>query len=185
MAMSAIAPDVTDSNNAYLYFVDGTISNPGSAPTPTAYYPASTQKYSTLADTWTSVKRVPSRRQYNLNSGAVASAYGGAATVGTAIYAISSGATSSPSSYIPYQGMTCASWGCGVNEVYETLTDSWTTRTFMPLGATRGTLVAAQGNRIFAFATNPPAYSGTFTWALRNANKYDATADKWTSCACS
>ncbi len=53
----------------------------------------------------------------------------------------------------------------------------------MPLGATRGTLVAAQGNRIFTFATNPPAYSSSFTWALRNVNKYDATTDKWTSCA--
>ena len=53
----------------------------------------------------------------------------------------------------------------------------------MPLGITRGTLVAAQGNRVFAFAASSTASSGTQTHARKDVNKYDATADKWTSCA--
>ena len=174
LAMAARAPDVADSTNAYLYFFDGNVASP-------VPYPASTQKYNMLADSWTSVMKVPSRRQA-INGGGIEAAYGGAATVGTAIYAISSGA-SSPLTYVPYQGRVCATWGCGVNEAYETLMDSWTTKTSMPLGATRGTLVAAQGNRVFAFAASSSAYSGTTTYARKDVNKYDATTDKWTSCA--
>jgi hypothetical protein len=42
-------------------------------------------------------------------------------------------------------------------------------------------LVAAQGNRVFTFAANPPPLpAGAKAWEV---NKYDATSDSWTSCA--
>ena len=186
LAMSAMAPDVIGNNNAYLYFFDGTIFDPSKSATPQTlaagtFYPLSTQKYNTLADSWTSVRRVPTRRQSAVTGGAIPSAYGGAASVCTTIYAISSGVPSNAPG--PARHTYCGAWGCGVNEAYDTVTDTWATKTPMPLSATRGTLVVAQGNRIFTFAANPPAYEGTFTTTVRNVNKYDATSDSWTSCA--
>ena len=103
--------------------------------------------------------------------------YGGAATVGTLVYAIGSGVVTPP--------LTTTNNYNGVNEAYQAFTDSWTTRTSMPccgsLAWSSARLVAAQGNRVFTFATNPPPLpAGAKAWEV---NKYDATSDLWTSCA--
>jgi hypothetical protein len=179
-AMAAIAPDVTDSSNAFLYFFDGQSLPPSST---LLVAVASTQKYNMLLDSWTSVMKVPSRRQAIQRGGEIPSAYGGAATVGTIIYAISSGYPAAPNPPAGATPVTCSPWGCGVNEAYQTVTDTWATKTPMPLEITRGTLVAAQGNRVFAFAASSTASFGTQTHARKDVNKYDATTDKWTSCA--
>ena len=72
LAMSAMVPDV-GAANGFLYFITGDVGGPASnAPTipyPTATStPQSTGKYNTGADTWTSVTRVPTRRQYHGHS---------------------------------------------------------------------------------------------------------------------
>ena len=189
-AMSALVPDVGNSN-AYVYFIAGD-SNPPT-PTLTAFpsvssSPQSTQKYNTLTDTWTSTKRVPSRHQYFGGATPVSNLamYGGAATVGTIIYAIGAAGNN----LAPFSPTTAAYWG--TNEAYQAMdgdtpyrgvADSWTTRVPMPVDPllSRATIVASQGNRIFTFATNPPGTGGPAK--LKNVNKYDTATDRWTSCA--
>jgi hypothetical protein len=112
--------------------------------------------------------------------------YGGAATVGTIIYAIGAAGNNLG----PFSPTAAAYWG--TNEAYQAMdgdtpyrgvADSWTTRVPMPVDPllSRATIVASQGNRIFTFATNPPGTGGPAKF--KNVNKYDTATDRWTSCA--
>jgi hypothetical protein len=125
-----------------------------SSPVPT--YPTVRSKYSMLTDTWTSATKPPtSGASRTLSSGPT---FGSAAAVGTRIYYVGSAAGS------PY----------GINEVYETTTDSWTSVKAAPGTAVApGTLIAAKSNRLYAFAVKIPS--------INLVHMYDTTSDVWIS----
>jgi hypothetical protein len=127
------------------------------APAPT--YPTVTSKYSMLTDTWTSAAVAPtaagSRTAYS------GPTFGSAAAVGSRIFYVGSNVATAPAEY-------------GINEVYETATDTWTTRTAAPINTAQGTLLAAKGNRLYTFSVKFPA-------SLVATTMYDATTNVWTT----
>ncbi len=140
-----------------MYFLSGDEGPPVPA------YPGYISKYSTLTDTWTSASKAPTWgvQRANANSG---NQHSGAGAVGTRIYYV--GSTRHPN--IPVALTTY-----GRNEVYETFTDSWTTKKEAPIVVAQGTAVAVKGNRVYAFSALYPGPAKVFV--------YDATTDVWTS----
>ncbi len=130
-------------------------------PVPT--YPTVISKYSALTDRWTSSSKAPSWGAQRANANNQYS-YSGAGAVGTRIYYI--GSVRDP--LVPL-----ALTKYGTSEVYETFTDSWTTKKAAPIAAAQGTTVAVRGNRVYAFSAKYPGQTAVFT--------YDATTDVWTS----
>jgi hypothetical protein len=121
-------------------------------PVPT--YPTVICKYSMLTDAWTSASRPPTT--------------GSSRTMVTGPYFGSAAAVASRIFYVggkdpPY----------GVNEVYETTTDSWTTAKAAPISVAQGTLLSARGNLLYTLAVKFPTSQVLHT--------YSATTDQWTS----
>ena len=130
---------------------------------PVPMYPTAISKYSALTDRWTSASRAPTWGAAR----AVASAmylHSGAGAVGTRIYYI--GSRRDPNIPVAFTYY-------GTSEVYETFTDSWTTKKAAPIAAAQGTAVAVRGNRVYAFSGLFPGPAKVFM--------YDATTDVWTS----
>jgi hypothetical protein len=117
-------------------------------------YPIATSKYSMLADTWTSASRPPTTGASR--TAASGPHFGSAAAVGSRIFYVGG-------LVLPY----------GVNEVYETTRDSWTTAKATPISVAQGTLLSARGNLLYALAVKFPTTQVLHT--------YNATTDQWTS----
>jgi hypothetical protein len=140
-----------------MYFLGGDEGPPVPA------YPMVISKYSALTDRWTSASKAPTWGAQRADANAQYS-HSGAGAVGTRIYYV--GSTRNPN--IPVAVTTY-----GRNEVYETFTDSWTTKKEAPIVAAQGTAVAVRGNRVYAFSGLFPGPAKVFV--------YDATTDVWTS----
>jgi hypothetical protein len=120
-------------------------------------YPTAASKYSMLADSWTSAAKAPTWGSSRTYSGGPT--FGSAAAVGSRIFYVGGAVP-------PY----------GVNEVYETTTDSWTTAKAAPISVAQGTLLSASGNLVYALAADFP-----ITVAQQALHTYSATTDQWTS----
>ena len=129
---------------------------------PVPIYPNFISKYSALTDRWTSASKAPAwgAQRANANNGY---SHSGAGAVGTRIYYIGSFRDPNMPPAVNY----------GISEVYETFTDSWTTKKAAPLAQAQGTAVAVRGNRVYAFSGLFPGPAKVFV--------YDATTDVWTS----
>jgi hypothetical protein len=112
---------------------------------------ASTQKYNAQTDVWTSARRIPTLRATQSNEGAATGV-----TVGNRIYVLG-GATPPTNS--------------AKNEVYFPGSDSWSTRTSLPLGVS-GHAAGLVGSIIVVAGGYP---------IRQNTQLYNTATDVWTS----
>ena len=117
---------------------------------PYSYIPA-TQKYDTQTDVWVSTNRIPTLRDIG-NGGHGAAA----ATLDDKIYVIGGGTTSTTKVK---------------NEVYSTLTDTWTTKASVPSSGYNGPFIGVWGGTTIIVGGGGPASN--------YVHKYTPATDGW------
>ena len=146
----------TGSYGGFIYTLDGYESPLNDLP--------STQKYSTLTDTWTSVHRIPTARAKGPSGAGMAAV---AATVGSRIFVIggTAGKTTSQKTV----------------EVYSPGTDSWETKKSLPI-ATGDAFVGVVADKSLANMTiivGGGGSSSSLSDILAHVHRYDANSDDW------
>jgi hypothetical protein len=146
----------TGSYGGFIYTLDGYESPLNDLP--------STQKYSTLTDTWTSVHRIPTARAKGPSGAGMAAV---AATAGSRIFVIggTAGKTTSQKTV----------------EVYSPGTDSWETKKSLPI-ATGDAFVGVVADKSLANMTiivGGGGNSSSLSDILAHVHRYDANSDDW------